>query len=198
MSVAGDGEVENALSQYEYRRSLHIRMWQRGFYDAWEVDDGGPLAFALRLPDDVAVKEGRNFGWGKIAMEVEVLYVGRFVAIGEVYLIGGGFPLGGEDEGCIVASGIGGGLLDLVEGEVLDGSGFDRVVGVAELGAIEFGGGGPCGENGGLRVMLVNVVDGALMEDDHVAVGEVVLGGEGVRWVDPDACEERRGTESCK
>src|SRR5690242_777897 len=32
--------------------------------------------------------------------------------------------------------------------------------------------------------------DGLLVEDDHVAVGEVVLGREGVGWVDPDAGEE--------
>ena len=38
-------------------------------------------------------------------------------------------------------------------------------------------------------------VDGALVEDDHVAVGEVVLGGEGVGRVDPDAGEEGGGAE---
>ncbi len=73
--------------------------------------------------------------------------------------------------------------------------GLDGVVGVAEFGAGEFGGGGPCGEDGGLGIALVDEVDGLLVEDDHVAVGEVVLGGEGVGRVDPDAGEEGCGAE---
>ncbi len=160
-----------------------------------EVEDGGPLAFAMCLPDDFSVEEGCDFGWGEIAMEVEVLRVGGFVVAAEVELARGGCPLGGEDEGGVVAAGVGGGLLDLVEGEVLDGEGFDGVVGVAEFGAGELGGGGPCGEDGGLRVVLVDEADGSLVEDDHVAVGEVVFGGEGVGRVDPDAGEEGCGAE---
>ena len=63
-------------------------------------------------------------------------------------------------------------------------------MGVAELGAVELRAGGPCGEDGGLRVVLVDEADGLLVEDDEVAVGEVVLGREGVGRVDPDAGEE--------
>jgi hypothetical protein len=37
--------------------------------------------------------------------------------------------------------------------------------------------------------------DRLLMEDDHVAVGEVVLGSEGVGRVDPDAGKEGCCTE---
>ena len=46
-----------------------------------------------------------------------------------------------------------------------------------------------CGQRCAMRC------DGALVEDDHVAVGEVVLGGEGVGRVDPDAGEEGGGAE---
>jgi hypothetical protein len=70
------------------------------------------------------------------------------------------------------------------------------MVGVSEFGAIEFGGGGPCGENSRLRIGLVDEADGALVEDDEVAIGEVVFRGKGVGRVDPDSGEERRGAES--
>ena len=85
--------------------------------------------------------------------------------------------------------------MDLVDGEVVDLGGLDGGVGVAEFGAAHLGGGGPCGEDGGLWVVVGDEVDGLLVEDDHVAVGEVVLGGEGVGWVDPDASEEGCGAE---
>jgi hypothetical protein len=142
-----------------------------GFDDAGEVNDGGPLAFALGLPDDVAVEEGCDFGGGEIAVEVEVFGVDGFVTAGEVESVVSRLPFGGEDEGCVVASGFGGGLLDLFEGEVLDRRGLDGMVGVAEFGAVELGGCGPCGEDGGLRIPLVDVADGVLMEDDEVTVG---------------------------
>ena len=43
--------------------------------------------------------------------------------------------------------------------------------------------------------MLVDVSDRVLMEDDEVAVGEVVFWGEGVWRIDPDAREESCGAE---
>jgi hypothetical protein len=162
------------------------------------MDHGGPLSFAMSLPYDVAVKQGGDLGWGEIAVEVEVLRVRGFVAAAEVDLIGWRLPLGREDEGYVVASGVRGGLLDLVDREVLDGYGLDGMVGVSQFGAIEFGGRGPCGEDGGLRIDLVDEADGSLMDDDHVAIGEVVFRGEGVGRVDPDAGEEGRGAESCE
>ena len=113
----------------------------------------------------------------------------------EVDAIGRRLPLGGEDECYIVASGIGCGLLDLVDGEVLDGCGLDGMVGVAEFGSAELGGCWPCSENGGLRVVLVNVANCALVENDHVAVGEIVFGGEGVGRIDPDAGKEGCGAK---
>ena len=74
-------------------------------------------------------------------MEVEVFCVCRLVASAEVDPIGRWVPLGREDEGYVVASWVGCGLLDLVDGEVLNGNGLDGVVGVSEFGAIELGGG---------------------------------------------------------
>ena len=169
---------------------------QRGFDDAGEMNYGGPLSFAASLPDDVAVQQGRDLGWGKISMEVEVLCVCGLVASAQVDLIWWWVPLGREDEGYVVASWVGCGLLDLIDREVLDGDGFDRMIGVSEFGAIEFGGGGPSGEDGGLWIGLVDEADGALVEDDEVAIGEVVFRGEGVGRVDPDAGEEGCRTES--
>jgi hypothetical protein len=37
---------------------------QRGFDDAGEMNYGGPLSFAVSLPYDVAVQQGRDLGWG--------------------------------------------------------------------------------------------------------------------------------------
>src|SRR5580700_3099003 len=157
---------------------------------------GGPLAFAMSLPDNVAVQQGRNFGWGEIAVEVEILRVCGLVASAEVDLIWWRVPLGREDEGYVVGSWVSGGLLDLVDREVLNGCGLDGVDCVSEFGATQFGGGGPCGEDGGLRIVLVDETDGVLLEDGEIAIGEVVFGGEGVGRVDPDAGEEGRGSES--
>lgn len=160
------------------------------------MNHGGPLAFAVSLPYDVAMQQSCDFGWGEIAVEVEVLRVRGLVAAAEIDLIGWRLPLGREDEGYVVASGVGCGLLDLVDREVLNGEGLDGMIGISEFGAIEFGGGGPGGEDGGLRIGLVDEADGALMDDDHVAVREIVFRGEGIRRVDPDAGEEGRGSES--
>src|SRR5258705_6521050 len=118
---------------------------QRGFDDSGEMNHGGPLAFAVSLPDNVAVQQGRDFGWGEIAMEVEVLCVCGLVASAQVDLIGWRVPLGREDEGYVVASWVGCGLLDLVDREVLNRYGLARGLGVSDFGAIEFGDGGPCG-----------------------------------------------------
>ena len=74
-------------------------------------------------------------------------------------------------------------------------NGLDGLLGVAEFRTLEFGVGGPCGEHGGLGQRLRDERDGALVKHDHVAVGEVVLGGEGVGRVDPDAGEESRSAE---
>jgi len=60
---------------------------QRGFDDAREMNYGGPLSFAMSLPDDVAVQQGRDLGWGEISMEVEVLCVCGLVASAQVDLI---------------------------------------------------------------------------------------------------------------
>ena len=162
------------------------------------MDHGRPLSFAISLPYDIAVQQGRDLGWREIAVEVEVLCICGLVAPAQVDLSWWWVPLGREDEGYVVASRVGCGLLNLVDCEVLDGDGFDGMVGVSEFGAIEFGGGGPCGEDSRLRIGLVDEADGALVEDDEVAIGEVVLRGEGVGRVDPDAGEERRSAENGK
>ena len=140
------------------RRFLVDRLaCEAGVYYTGEVEDGGPFAVAVGLPDDFAVEECGGFGGGEVVVEVEVFCVGGFVLFAEVEAGVGGFPLGGEDEGGVEVAGFGGGLLHLVEGEVLDGEDFDGVAGVADLGAGELGGGGPCGEDGGLREALVRM-----------------------------------------
>ncbi len=150
---------------------------------------------ALALPDNLAVEQGGGFGGAEVVVEVEVFGVGGLVALAQVEEGWGRLPLGGEDEGGVVVAGIGGGLLHLVDGEVFDLADAERVTGVAELGAGELGGGGPGGEDGGLGELAGEDADGLLVEDDHVAIGEVVLGGEGVGRVDPDAGEEGCGGE---
>ena len=70
-------------------------------------------------------------------MEVEILCVCRVVAPAEVGLIWRRVPFGGEDESHVVASWIGGGLLDMIDSEVLDGHGLDGMVGVTEFGAVK-------------------------------------------------------------
>ena len=67
------------------------------------------------------------------------------------------------------------------------GDGFDGDGGVAELGAFELRECGPGGEDGGLGPSLRDEQDGTLMQDDEVAIGEVIFRGEGVRRIDPDA-----------
>jgi hypothetical protein len=57
--------------RYEYRGSGFLQWEERCFDDAWEVKDGRPLPFAVRLPDDVAVEEDRDLARRQIAMEVE-------------------------------------------------------------------------------------------------------------------------------
>jgi len=170
-----------------------VGLHQRGFDDAGEMDHSGPLSFAMSLPYDVAVKQSSDVCWGEIAVKVEVFRVRGLVASAQVDLIRRWLPLRWEDEGYVVASWVSYGLLDLVDREVLYGYSLDGVVCVSQFGAIEFGGGGPCGEDGCLRIGVVDEVYGALMEDDEVAIGEVVFRGEGVGRVDPDAGEEGRG-----
>src|SRR5258708_32280921 len=84
---------------------------QRGLDDSGEMNHGGPLAFAVSLPDNVAVQQGRDFGWGEIAMEVEVLCVCGLVASAQGDRIGWRVPFGGEDDCSVGACLVGGGLL---------------------------------------------------------------------------------------
>ena len=128
-------------------------------------------------------------------MEVEILCVRRLVLTAEVDPICGRSPLGGKDESDVVASGIGGCFLDLLEGKILDWCGLDGLVSVAEFWTVQLGDCGPCGEDCGLGIVKVDEADCLLVENDEVAVGEVVLGSEGVRWVDPDGGEESCGAK---
>ena len=50
-------------------------MPEQSFDAAGKAEDGGPLAFAVGLPDDFAVEQGGDFGWGEVAVEVEVFGV---------------------------------------------------------------------------------------------------------------------------
>jgi hypothetical protein len=165
------------------------------FNDTGEAEDGGPFAVSAGLPDDVAVEEGCDGGGRQVAVEVEEFGVGPLVEAGEVKTAVRRNPLGGEDERGVVAAGVGRGLLDLGEGEVVDGVDFDRDAGVAEVGMLKLGGGGPGGEDRGLGEALRDEMNGLLMEDDHVAVGEVILRGEGVGRVDAEVREKGDGGE---
>ena len=55
-----------------------------GVYYSGEVEDGGPLAVALSLPDDFAVEEGGGFGGAEVVVEVEVFCVGGCVLSADV------------------------------------------------------------------------------------------------------------------
>ena len=170
-----------------------------GGWGVGKAEDGGPFAAAVGLPEDGAVEEVGGFFGGEVVVEVEVAGVGGLVAVAEIGGAGRGFPLGGEEEGGVVGGGGDVGVADLVEGEVGEADGADGVAGVAELGVLELGGGGPGGENGGVGEAAVDDGDGLLVEDDHVAVGEVVFGGEGVGRVAVDGGdkgEEGEGDDS--
>src|SRR5271167_1405482 len=110
--------LEKPRHRYEYRASLLVRLHQCGLYDPWEMDHSGPLSFAVRLPYDIAVQQSCHFARPKIAMEVEVLCVGRLVASPKVDLICRRLPFGREDQSDVVTSGVRCGLLDLVDREV--------------------------------------------------------------------------------
>src|SRR5271168_4363008 len=113
--------------------TLLLRRRKGGVYDAGEVEDGGPLAVALAVPDNLAVEEVGGFGGAKVVMEVEVLCVGWGVGAAEVEEGSGGFPLGREDEGGVVFARFGGGDLHLLDGEVFDLKVVDGAAEVAEL-----------------------------------------------------------------
>ena len=151
-----------------------------------EAEDGGPAALPAGLPDDGSVEErGGLFGL-EVVVEVEVAGVGGLVGGAEVELAGTRLPLGGEEERRVVAGGIRGGLPELSGREVGDGAGGDGGAGVAELGTFELAGGGPGGEDVRVRKLPGDEADGLLVEDDHAAVGEVILGREGVGRTEPD------------
>ena len=169
-----------------------------GFVAAVEAEDGGPFAVAFVLPDDGAVEDGGYFAGAEVALG-GVLAAAAGVGVGEeVSAQRRGGVVRGEDHRCIELVGLLRGLLDFGEGEVFDRRDFDGVLDVAEVGAEELGGGGPGGEDGGVRVMLGDVGGGFLMDDDHVAVGEVVFRREG-RWrVEPESTEEGDSSEECE
>src|SRR5258707_12441940 len=83
---------------------------QRGLDDSGEMNHGGPLSFAVSLPDEVAVQQGRDFGWGEIAMEVEVLCGCGLVASRQVDLTWRRALLGLKKQGSVVTPWIRGGL----------------------------------------------------------------------------------------
>jgi len=165
---------------------------------AVEAEDGCPLAVAVILLNDSAAEQGGDFVGGEVAGGGE-LAAAAGVRVGEqVAAEGRRGEVGGEDDGRVVAVGLGGGFEDLGTGEVVDGEGADGLGDVAELGAEEVGGDRPGGEDGGVGVVGGDVVDGLLVDDDHVAVGEVVLRSEGGGRVEPPGADEGRGGDRCK
>jgi len=168
---------------------------QAGALDAGEAHDGNPLAALGGLPDQFPVQDGCGLGGEYVFVEVEVAGVGGGVGAAQVGSAGRWHPLGGEEQGEVVVVGLGCGFFQFFGGEILNPEGLDRAGGVAEIGLPQFRVGGPRGEDGCLRPSLLDQIDGALVQDGHVAVSEVVLGGESVRRIDPDAGEERGGAE---
>ena len=151
-----------------------------------EAKDGGPFAVPARLPDDLSTEERGCLGGLDVVMKVEVADIGGLVPQAKVRLAGRGSPLGGEEEGGVVAGGIRGESLHFVEREVGDGEGVDGGSEVAEIRAFELGGGRPGSEDGGMGELFGDEADCLLVESNHVAIGKVVFGREGVGGREPD------------
>lgn len=168
---------------------------QVGFITAVKAEDGGPFPADGVLPDDTSAEDGCDLGGAEVSGGGELARP-LGVRVGEeVVAKGGRDEVGGEDDGGVVSSGFFGGFADVGEGEVFNGDGGHGVVGVAEFGQEEVGGDGPGGEDFGVGVMLLDEVDGLLLDDDHVAVGKAVFGGEGGRRVEPEGADEGGGGE---
>ena len=80
-------------------------------------------------------------------------------------------------------------------GEVLDAVNGEGMLEVAEFGACEFVGDGPCGENCCAGVELLKLIDAGLMEADDAGVGQIVFRSEAVRRIDEESQDEGRGGE---
>ncbi len=161
-----------------------------GALGALEAENGRPFPSPVFFPDDLSVGECGGFGWLKVVVEIEVEHIRGLVAPAEIELAQGRFPLCREEEGGVVDRRIDRGFPHLFEREVGDTHGFDPEAGVAEFRMLELRGAGPGGQNGRLREALRDDIDCLLMQNDQVAVGEVVLGSEGVGRVEPDCGEE--------
>src|SRR5580698_1833133 len=72
------------------------------------------------------------------------------------------------------------------------------MLGIAKIRAREFCGCRPCGEDVGIGEVLGYVIDGFLMDNDHVAVGEAVFRSIGRRWTVPESRNERHSREGDK
>ena len=155
------------------------RRQQAGFVAAIEAKDGGPLAVLVVLPDDAPTEDGSDFRGCKVAGGGELTTAARVRMVEQVVAEGRSYEVRREDDGRVVAVGLLGGFADLGEREVFDGDSLEGARNVAELGAKEIGGDRPGGEDRGVGVVLRNEIDGLLMDDDHVAIGEVVLGRKG-------------------
>ena len=81
--------ANTGASSHALRMTTFLRVGEAGVDDAGEVEDGGPLAVALGLPDDFAVEESGGFGGAEVVVEVEVLCVGGLVVFAEVEAGGG-------------------------------------------------------------------------------------------------------------
>ena len=165
---------------------------------AIEAEDGGPLAIAVVFHDDGAAEQGGDLVGGEVAGGGELAATAG-VRVGEqVATEGRRREVGGEDDSRVVAVALRGGLEDLGAGEVVDGEGLDELGDVTELGAVEVGGDRPGCEHGGVRVVGGDVVDSLLVDDDHVAVREVVFRREGGGRVEPPGADEGRGGDRRK
>jgi len=145
--------------------------------------------------DDLAAEDDGDFVWGQVACACEVAATAG-VGVGEEPVAEGRVcVVRGEDDGGVIALGFCGGAGDLGTGEVFDREALDRHAGVAEPRVEEVGSDRPRSEYGRVGIVLCNVGDGLLVDNDHVAVGEVVLRREGGGWVEPECGDKRCGCE---
>src|SRR5215213_3756833 len=115
--------------------------------------DGDPLTFPLFAEDDAAAEEARG-------------------------LFEFGAAVGGVEEGDVVLGLARGGALKLGAEEVLDGDDLQRAARVAIVRVAQLVRRGPRREHARARVLLFEEVRGVAVEQDEVAVGEILLPGE--------------------
>src|SRR5271165_6754213 len=102
-----------------------------GLLRAIEVQDSGPLSFALGLPCNGAIQQAGDHSGRKVVVEVEEAGIDGFIATPKAERQMRRVVFGGEDQGGGVRLRELRGLLNLREGEVINGRDPDRLFHVA-------------------------------------------------------------------